>query len=143
MINRGRNRFVNELHTQKSGYSNTISNFVAEQAIAKEDEPCSTEMKQSGNEETRAESVRTPRQKYFTKVYIPLMKRKWKSIPVYPFFKGRTLSTAISKMVMRLVRRRHDQDERETDEAVHWNSIHPKLLRAFGSRGARKFSEKD
>ena len=42
-------------------------------------------------------------------------------------FKGKSLSTAISKLVMRCVRH-YDQEERETDGAVHWDTIKPKLL---------------
>ena len=41
-------------------------------------------------------------------------------------FKGKSLSTAISKLVMRLVR--HCDQERETDATVHWDTIKPKLL---------------
>ena len=43
---------------------------------------------------------------------------------------------------MRLLRQ-YDQEELETDGAVHWNTINPKLLRAFGDKGARKFLDKD
>ena len=39
--------------------------------------------------------------------------------------------------------RHHDQEEQQTDAAVHWDTIRPKLLRAFADRGARDFSEKD
>ena len=49
------------------------------------------------------------------------------------------------KMVMRLVRR-CDQDERETDGAVHWISMGPmgpKLRKAFLKSGGRKFSVTD
>ena len=54
----------------------------------------------------------------------------------------KSLSTPISKLVMRLVHHQH-QDERETDGAVHWNTMNPKLMRAFGDRGAREISAKD
>ena len=67
-------------------------------------------------------------------------KKKWKSFLVYPSFKRRTLSISISKFVIRLVRR-YDQEERDTDGAVHWNTISPKLMREFGNQGARDFSE--
>ena len=43
---------------------------------------------------------------------------------------------------MRLVRH-YDQDERETDGAVHWNSMGPKLRKAFHKAGGRKFSDSD
>ena len=67
-----------------------------------------------------------------------MKERKWKSILAWTSFKGKPLSTAISKLVMRLVRH-DDQDEREVDGAVHWNTISPKLMRAFGDKGARDF----
>ena len=51
-----------------------------------------------------------------------------------------TNSAEISNLVMRLVRR-YDQDERETDGAVHWNSMVPKLRKALQKSGGRKFSD--
>ena len=44
------------------------------------------------------------------------------------------------KMVTKLVRH-FDQDERQTDAAVHWDSIRPVLLKAFADMGASEFSE--
>ena len=41
---------------------------------------------------------------------------------------------------MRFVRH-YDQDERETDGAAHWNSVGPKLRKAFQKFGGRKFSD--
>ena len=64
------------------------------------------------------------------------------TFPAYKSFKGDSLKAEISKIVMRLVRR-YDQDERETDGAVHWNSIGPKLRKAFQKSGGRKFSDTD
>ena len=43
---------------------------------------------------------------------------------------------------MRLVRHR-DQDERENDGAVLWDTMIPKLLKTFGDRGAREFSHQE
>ena len=40
------------------------------------------------------------------------------------------MESSISKLVMKLVRN-HDQEERETDGAVHWKSMGPKLRYAF------------
>ena len=37
----------------------------------------------------------------------------------------------------------NDQDERETDGAVHWNSMRPKLRKAFQKAGGQKFSDSD
>ena len=39
-------------------------------------------------------------------------------------------------------RERHfDQDERQTDAAVHWDSMRPVLLKALADKGAHEFSE--
>ena len=92
---------------------------------------------------TRAEQFRTlPAPICFTKEIIPMKERIWKSIPANEWKKYRSLSAATSKMVMRLLRR-HDRHEREIDGAVHWKTMSPELLRAFGHQGTRNFSEKD
>ena len=71
-----------------------------------------------------------------------MKERRWKIITACPSFKGRSLLATISKLVVRLVRH-YDQEERETDGAVHWDTMNPKLLRAFGHQGTRYVSEKD
>ena len=115
----------------------TSSELLTEQAIAKEGEPCSTELQLFGTQQTRA---RPADPVCCTKEITPVKERKWKGILACRSFKGKSLSSAISKLVMRLVRR-YDQDERETDGAVHWNTMSPKLLKAFEDKGARKFSD--
>ena len=45
-------------------------------------------------------------------------------------------------MVTRLVRH-HDQEERQSEAAVRWDTIRPKVLKAFAKQGARDFSEED
>ena len=142
VICRGKNRFVDELHIPDPRHNLTSSELLSEQAIAKQDEPCSTQMKQSSIEETRADSVKTFSDSVLYERKCTCEKKRWKSILAYLSFKGRPLSTAISKLAMRLVRH-YDQDERETDGAVHWSTICPKLLRAFGDQGARESSEND
>ena len=52
------------------------------------------------------------------------------------------MSALISKMVIRMVRHR-DQNERDHDGAVRWDTMIPKLLKQFGKKGARIFSHKD
>ena len=142
VICKGKSLFVNELHVPDPGRNLTSSELLSEQAIAKEGELCSSEMEQS-TEETRARPFRTPPgPACHTKGIFSLKERKWKSILACPSFKGKSLSTAISKLVMRLVRH-HDQEEREPDGRGHGNTINPKLLRAFGDKGARKLSDKD
>ena len=46
-----------------------------------------------------------------------------------------------SKMVTRMVCH-HDQDERQSDAALHWDTMRPVLLKAFAKHGARDFPEK-
>ena len=60
VICRGKSRFVNEVHVPDPGHNLTSSELLSEQAIAKEGEPCCTEMEQSTTEETRARPFRTP-----------------------------------------------------------------------------------
>ena len=74
-------------------------------------------MNQSGIEDTRADSIKTPSgQVCFTKAFVPMKERKWKSIPAYPSFQRRSFSTAISKLIMRLVRSRIKMSEKLTEQ---------------------------
>ena len=50
------------------------------------------------------------------------------------------MAWTISKLVTNSARHR-DLADRETDGAVHWNSLCPKLRRAFQSEGAQTFSD--
>ena len=38
--------------------------------------------------------------------------------------------------------RHYDQDERQSDASMHWDTIRPALLKASEKHGARDFSEK-
>ena len=49
---------------------------------------------------------------------IPLQEMKWDDSLANRNLRGNTFESAVSKLVMKLVRH-HDQDERETDGAVH------------------------
>ena len=44
-------------------------------------------------------------------------------------------------MVTRMVLH-YDQDERQSDAALHWDTMRPVLLKAFAKHGAQHFSEK-
>ena len=68
--------------------------------------------------------------------------RKWNDILACESFKGDSLSAELSKLVMRLVRH-DDQDEREPDGAVHWNSMVPNLRKAFRRSEGQEFSDND
>ena len=52
------------------------------------------------------------------------------------------MEAEVSKLVVRLVRL-YSQNERETDGAVHWKSMGPKLRQAFHKVGGHKFSDSD
>ena len=69
----------------------------------------------------------------------PATERKWKVIHSNSSHGG-ALSTAVSKMVTRLVRH-YDQDERQPDAAIVWDAMKPVLLKAFAKQEARDFSD--
>ena len=39
--------------------------------------------------------------------------------------------------------RRYDKEERDSDGAMHWDTVRPVLLKEFGGRGGRNFSDRD
>ena len=78
----------------------------------------------------RSLKIRTNPVQNYSEEVISIEERKWNDIPVYKQFTGHTVQAEDSKMVMRLVRH-YDQDESQTDGAVHWNSVGPKLRKAF------------
>ena len=77
---------------------------------------------------------------FFTQRIISTTERKWKVIAANSSYGG-ALSVAVSKMVTRMVRH-CDQDERQSDAALHWDTSRLVLLKAFAKHGARDFSEK-
>ena len=126
-----------ELHLRDPGDNPTSTELLLERSIAKESEPFSTEMEQSRTEETHATQFEIPTNPvYYSKEVIPVGERKRNDIPTFKCFKGDSLKAEISKLVMRLVRH-YDQDERETDADVHWNSMVPKLQEVFQKSGRR------
>ena len=66
--------------------------------------------------------------------------KKLENILNYPSYSERSLSSSISKMVSKLIRH-FDQEERQTDGAVHWDTIKPVLEKGFRSHGVESFSE--
>ena len=79
---------------------------------------------------------------YYSKEVIPVEERRWNDVPAYKYLKGNTPQADNTKLINRLVRR-YDQDERETDGAVHWHSMGPKLRRAIHKAGGQQFSDSD
>ena len=76
----------------------------------------------------------------FTQRTIPTTERNWKVIPANSSY-GEALSIAVSKMGTRMVRH-YDQDERQSDAALHLDTVRPVLLKAFAKHGAQNFSAK-
>ena len=72
----------------------------------------------------------------------PMYDRNWITIPAFHACEKDFKSSYISKMVTKMVRH-HDQDERDHDGAVHWNTMYPVLLRKFGDQIGRRCTDKD
>ena len=141
LICRGISKFLSELHRQGRNHNVRSSELLKERGEAEGIARLSAET--SSTEETRAKSFRNPLEPIcFWKEIIPVNERKWISIPVNTSLRKDDLSALICKMAMRMMRHR-DQDERDNDGAVHWDTMIPKLLRAFGDTGARDFLHKD
>ena len=73
---------------------------------------------------------------------IPMGQGKWIDIPANTWHQEDARSTEISKFVMR-VGRHFDQDEREFDGVVLWDSMGAKLRKAFLKFGSSEFSDSD
>ena len=77
VICRGRNRYVDELHVTDPGHNPTSTEFLLGRSVAKESEPCSTEMEQSRIQETHATHSEIPTNPvYISKEVIPVGERK-------------------------------------------------------------------
>ena len=135
---------MEELHLNDSDHNPTSSESLLEGSIAKESELCSAEKEQSTIEEIHAKQfeIQTDPGCNYSEEVILIEERKWNDILACKHFNGNTFETEGSKLVMRLVRH-YDQDERETDGAVHWGSMGPKLRKAFQKAGGQKFSDSD
>ena len=59
-----------------------------------------------------------------TKGMIPMKERKWKSILACPSFKGKSLSTAISKLVVRLCAIMIKKSEQLTEQSSEYDKSH-------------------
>ena len=67
------------------------------------------------------------------KEFKSMMERKWKSILACPSFKGKYLSTAISKLIMKLMRH-YEQNERK----VNLNTINSKYSECIWKQRSEK-----
>ena len=146
---RGKNRYVEELRLNDPDHNPASSELLGriglEGSIAKKRELGSTKMEVSWSiQETHAKQL-----KFLTHPVgnnseedVPIGDRKWNDISAYQCFKGNTFEAEASKLVMRL-ERHCDQNEGETDGAVHWKSMGPKMRQAFQKVGGQEFSDSD
>ena len=134
VISRGSNRYVEELRYIDPDYSPGSLELVNHIGVGKQ-----SAMKMGisiCSEETHASQPKTPSNPVNDqfKEFIPIGERKWNDTVANEKFEGDTLESSISKLVVKLVRH-PDPEERETDGAVHWRSIGPKLRQAFQREG--------
>ena len=153
VISREKSRFVDEVHIPNAVLRSSAELLTELQRSGGEsrEEQADTSIQETGaihdssytsNKETGANTFSIPptQASFYTKRTIPTNERKWKVIHVHSP-DGGDLAIAVSKMVTIMVRH-YDQDERQSDGSVHWDTIRPGLLKAFAKRGARDFSEK-
>ena len=104
-----------------------------ERPIAMQSEPGQANMEISWSiEETHASQpkIQSNPENGHSEDSIPSKERKWNDILANRNLKRNTFESDVAKLVMKLVRH-HDQEERETDGAVHWKPMGPKLRFAF------------
>ena len=112
-------------------------------AVAKETESSAAEMNQSRIEESHSLRELVPANPVcFVKETVPMGQRKWIDTPAGKWHQEDALSTEISKLVMRMGRH-SDQDEREVEDAVHWDSMRRRLRNTFLIYRSSEFSDLD
>ena len=112
--------------------------------VAMKREPCSRKMEVSwSSDETHENQLKIQSNPVndHSEESMSSEERKWDYIPAERNFKN-YFEAEVSKLIMRLVRH-YDQDVRETDGAVHWKSMCPKLRLAFHKWGGCDFSDSD
>ena len=139
MISRRKSRFVDEFIFPKpnadhvQNYSLNFTNLEDENLAWNSRRPASWKLVQpmlensTSNKETSADTLSiTPSQ---ASLFAQRTKRSWNVLPANSSHGG-ALPTAVSKKVTRMVRH-HDQDERQPDAALHWDTIRTVLLKAL------------
>ena len=86
-------------------------------------------------------SILSPSQASFvTQRTIPTIERKWK-VFFLPTPRMEELCQQRSPKWLQKKVRHYDQDGRQSDAALHWDTIRRVLLKAFAKHGARDFSD--
>ena len=145
----GNNRYVEEPRLNDPDHNPRSSELVnhrgMKRPIAMQREAGSAKMVPSSNiEETHAKQfeIQSNLVNDHCEETIPTEERKLYEILACRNFKRNTFEFAVSKVVMKL-EGYYDPDERETDGAVHWKSLGPKLRFAFRKGGGCDFSDSD
>ena len=87
-------------------------------------------------------SIHLKAKSIYVKKEIPKEDRIWTIIPVCPKCKRDIFEIRISKGVTNMVRH-HDQDERETDGAMHWDVILPVSRGRFRNQLEKEVTDED
>ena len=87
-------------------------------------------------------SIHLKAKSIYVKKEIPEEDRIWTIITGCPKCKKDSLETRISKCVTNMVRH-HDQDERETDGARHWDGVLSVLKGKFRNQMDKEFTDED
>ena len=133
LISRGHERFVNEINRHNSDTVNYSSSLRTKEENL--NNVCFESSKPAVvHVNPKAKSI-------YMKKGIPKEDRIW-IIPGCQKCKRDSFETRISKCVTKKVRH-HDQDERETDGAMHWNVILPVLKGRFRNQMEKEFTDED
>ena len=74
--------------------------------------------------------------------HLRIHQRIWDDLPANEYSRGYSWETQVSNFVSKLVRHEHSR-ERETEGAIHWTIICPKLIIRFHKDGGSSFTDRD
>ena len=142
-------RFVNEIHNHnaevRSGMELLENLQESKKGEPYEERKVTTRSKETSAapsmKETRAGSLSlVPNNaSLYTRKIIHTNEKKWNTIHAHSE-RGSDLAVSFSKTVTTMLRH-YDQDERESDESRHWESIQSVFVRKVAHEGARDFSD--
>ena len=135
-------------HGQGSQDSNNVKTEVEVSSMHRETvassirvAPASSKSSGSGGS-SNSTSMHLKAKSIYVKEEIPKEDRIWTFIPGCPKCKRDSFETHISKCVTNMVRH-HDQDERETDGARHWDGVPSVLKGKFRNQLEKEFTDED
>ena len=142
VVCREKNRSVQELPHREPRPNSTRKELLMERSFAKESEPVVQSWSNPASSKPMHDSQK------FLRIQCTIRKKKYLlekgsgmiSLPADHSKENRCQPK--SQNWSWLVRR-YDQDEREIDDVVHWNSMCPKLRNAFLKYGSKEFSDTD